>query len=442
MFEIGRELKRFFSPAPRRDGLCPGDPALLELLDLNLLQNEGRSADVAAGRIGVKDRSERLVSASQVWREFARRTGDAAALRKAASCAEQAAGLARKEGRSEAVRRAICEQAEVALLGADLFGENGLNAAAEFLMGQASDAFRTRGLAASLAARKAMPSGELSEVQAAVTTFERALAGLNIKRRNEAYTAARMRCDRAEFLTACGARLREAQLMRTALIDLDKAQAALDGAYHPLTLARVQEVRAAALVRLGELEGDVTPIFEGVEVIGLAIDLLTPDHSPMDWARLHHSLGVALLALGDAGASEAAYDRAMQAFARALNVLNAAPTVALRTIAAQDRADCLVRRAETRGDAVALDEAEAILRGELAALRAPPDPIVWAVLQLNLAKVYMAQVTARGRDRGESARAAEALLAALDVFAERGLRTLADAAQSNLEALREGSRAH
>ena len=44
MFEIGRELKRFFSPPQRRDGLCPGDPSLLELLDLRLLQNEGRSA--------------------------------------------------------------------------------------------------------------------------------------------------------------------------------------------------------------------------------------------------------------------------------------------------------------------------------------------------------------------------------------------------------------
>ena len=64
------------------------------------------------------------------------------------------------------------------------------------------------------------------------------------------------------------------------------------------------------------------------------------------------------------------------------------------------------------------------------------------MLQLNLARVYMAQAGARGRDRGEAARAAEALLAALDVFAERGLRSLSAAAQAGLDALRETSRAH
>ncbi len=162
----------------------------------------------------------------------------------------------------------------------------------------------------------------------------------------------------------------------------------------------------------------------------------------MDWARLHHSLGVAQLALAESGAIEGAFERALQSFAQALRALKAAPTVALRTIVAQDRAGCLVRRAEIRGDALALDEAEAILRGELAALRAPPEPVAWAVLQLNLARVYMAQAEARGHDRGEAGRAGEALSAALDVFAERGLHGLASASQSGLETLREASWAH
>ena len=42
MFEIGRELKRWFSASALkdgvRDGFCVGDESLLELLDLNLLQ--------------------------------------------------------------------------------------------------------------------------------------------------------------------------------------------------------------------------------------------------------------------------------------------------------------------------------------------------------------------------------------------------------------------
>ncbi|MDB5449955.1 MAG: hypothetical protein JWQ52_1083, partial [Phenylobacterium sp.] len=48
MFEFGRELKRLFGAeraAPFADGLTGGDSSLLELLDLKLLIQEGRSAD-------------------------------------------------------------------------------------------------------------------------------------------------------------------------------------------------------------------------------------------------------------------------------------------------------------------------------------------------------------------------------------------------------------
>jgi hypothetical protein len=156
----------------------------------------------------------------------------------------------------------------------------------------------------------------------------------------------------------------------------------------------------------------------------------------MDWARLHHAHGLAIAALGEAGDSELAFERALHSFGKALAVLNATPNVALRTMAVQDRAACLVRRAEIKGDRFALDEAEAALRGELAVLKPGPDPVAWAVLQLNLARVYMAQAEARGRDHGEAERAGEALSAALDVFAERGLHSLQVAADNGLQRLR------
>ena len=98
MFEFGRELRRWFggetSPGPFQDGLTGGDGALLELLELDMLRTEAKAADVAAGRISAKDRPARQLEAAFVWREIARRTGDAAALRKAASHAEQAAAQA------------------------------------------------------------------------------------------------------------------------------------------------------------------------------------------------------------------------------------------------------------------------------------------------------------------------------------------------------------
>ena len=88
MFEFGRELRRWFAGetiGPTQDGLTGGDGALLELLDLDLLRAEARSADIAAGRMNVRDRAQRQLEAAVVWREVARRTGDALALRKAAS---------------------------------------------------------------------------------------------------------------------------------------------------------------------------------------------------------------------------------------------------------------------------------------------------------------------------------------------------------------------
>ncbi|MDB5494435.1 MAG: hypothetical protein JWP86_1772, partial [Phenylobacterium sp.] len=62
MFELGREIFRRLAPErlkPIADGLTGGDATLLELLDLKLLQQEGRAADVAAGRVGAKDRAHR-----------------------------------------------------------------------------------------------------------------------------------------------------------------------------------------------------------------------------------------------------------------------------------------------------------------------------------------------------------------------------------------------
>ena len=111
MFEFGRDLKRLFGVDAEggfkgawREGLTGGDTSLLELLDVRLLANEARSADVVAGRIGAKDRGARLLEAAVVWRELARRSGDATALRKGADLA--AAGGKSPERLDEALDQA------------------------------------------------------------------------------------------------------------------------------------------------------------------------------------------------------------------------------------------------------------------------------------------------------------------------------------------------
>jgi hypothetical protein len=437
MFEIGRGLGRFFHSGAPRDGLSLGDESLLELLDLDLLTVEARSADVAAGRIGEGDKSRRLIEAAAVWRELARRTGDPAALRKAAASAEQAGKLAKGQRRGAVEAQAICEQARCGLVGADLFGEEGLHAAADHILKHAETTHELRALHASVKARLALGEADPVALHVAAEDFEAALADRQARLRP--CERLRLRLERAEFLTAAGARLGDASLIGLALAELAELISSLDGAYNPLRLARAHELRALALLELADMRGDAAAALSALEALDAAIELTLPDHSPLDWARMQHGRGLALTILAEAGEDERAYLKALQAFGQALGVVGKSQHLALRAQAVQDRVACMVRQAEAKTDLYALDEAEAVLRGELAALKSPPDPLAWAVLQLNLARIYEAQGKARGASRDERARASEALIAALDVFSEMGRRTLANLAAEGLERLREGA---
>ena len=98
---------------------------------------------------------------------------------------------------------------------------------------------------------------------------------------------------------------------------------------------------------------------------------------------------------------------------------------------------CLVRRAELTADLEGLAEAEASLRVELSLADAAIDPVAWAVRQLSFAQICEARLAITGsQSAARSADIGLALSAAMDVFAERGLRSLTDAAARGLERLR------
>jgi hypothetical protein len=89
-------------------------------------------------------------------------------------------------------------------------------------------------------------------------------------------------------------------------------------------------------------------------------------------------------------------------------------------------------RAERLGDLTALGRAESAFKAELSATRPERDPVSWAVLQVNLARVYEARA---GLEGGFTAREAAvyAYGSALDVFSEHGMRTLSASAAAGLE---------
>jgi tetratricopeptide (TPR) repeat protein len=216
--------------------------------------------------------------------------------------------------------------------------------------------------------------------------------------------------------------------------------ARLDPAYEPLTWARAQEIRALSRVAQGELSGQASAIADGVRLLVDILEYLVEDHSPLDWARVQQALGSALQALGEASESDAAYDQAQAAFDRALRVYDRRPALTARSTVANNRAACLARRAERKGDLAVLGEAEEAFKAELTAGPARHDPLAWAVAQMNLARLYEARDEIRGRADDRDA-ALLALHEALEVFLERGLKGLAEGATAAIERLKTPERA-
>ncbi len=445
MFDFSRDLKRLFATDGPRDGLTGGDASLLEMLDLTLLRAEAKAGDVAAGRVSARDPSQRRLDAAMVWRELARRTGDALAIRRAAESAEKAAEGFKREGRNRGWAAARLEQAQAALLGAELFGDDGLNAAAETALREVrkvapSSAVSSiaSGRLARLEVRDALAAGDYAQVLAAAAKFDTPIMALEGHLKVRAVgkvEVAHLRCDRAELLLAAGARLKDTRLYHTALEGMDILAERLDPTYEPLTWARVQEVRGAALCGLGDLSGQVEDVIDGIEVMVEALEAGGPDHSPLDWARLQHAMAHGLETLGEASDADRAFEHALGAYDRALWATREQPALGLRVALSQNRAGCLARRAEMAADVGLLDEAVNSLRGELANQSAGLDPVGWAVAQVNLARLYEARMQLPGANGDERSAAVLALSAALDVFGEHGLRTLSDQAARGLERL-------
>ncbi|MDB5461202.1 MAG: hypothetical protein JWO72_2943 [Caulobacteraceae bacterium] len=445
MFEFGRELKRLFeADTGPRDGVTGGDASLLELLDMDLLKGEARASDIAAGRISAKDPPQRRLQAARVWRELARRTGDPAALRNAVLGAEKAVQGFKGAARVKGWAAARCEQAMSAMLGADLFGDDGLNAAAEIALKDAiaaapssAAAALASGQLARLSARAALRGGDYEAVRRAAAAFDEPLAILTTHLRSKAVSKsmlADLRCDRAEMLLICAGRLKDVRLHEQAIAELDKLAGRLDSAYEPLAWARVQTLRASARVGAGETTGHIEDIAEGVEILVAALDALTPDHSALDWARIQQALALALQSLGEGSETDRAFEHALTCYDRALWATRRQPALMLRAALAHNRAQCLARRAELAADPGMIDEAIQALRCDLARLSPGRDPVGWAILQVDLAQLYVARLQLRGADADRAA-AGVALTSAIDVFGEHGLRSLIDQSYCTLDYL-------
>jgi hypothetical protein len=146
-------------------------------------------------------------------------------------------------------------------------------------------------------------------------------------------------------------------------------------------------------------------------------------------------LAIGLQALSELTLSEEVYDKAMEMYDHALK-RPMQKQLALRSQLVNNRAICLAKHAEIKGDLKSLDAAEKAFKNELRNTKPGEDPVGWAILQSNLARLYVA----RGDITGfmiERAEAAYALEAAHEIFVEHGMKGLAEATRLNLDRVRE-----
>ncbi|HWE47001.1 MAG TPA: hypothetical protein VG407_13330 [Caulobacteraceae bacterium] len=440
MFEFGRELKKALGA---NDALGEADPCLLELLDVQALAARGRAGDIDAGRVSAKHPFPLWLRSAAVWREHARRTGDVLALRRAAAAAVSAGRCAASPAEQA---RATLEQALTSLLGADLYGDEVLTGATRnsLKIAAATEADDLGGAKiehahARLVSRDALACGDYAKALEAAALFDcvvHKLDTLAAAHRCSAtrYEANLARIERADLLAGFGARLHDVKLLRRVEMNLAALLDQIDADYEPLLWVRGAEVLGAVETALGETQGHPETMARGAAILSKALERFTREHSPLDWARLQHALAVALQSLGDATENRAIYLEAERAFEDALEVVDGT-SLMLRAMTASNRAACLARRAERTGDLNALSVAETVFKGEAAKIDPNNDPVGWAVLQINLARIYEARADLLGGFSNRDA-AVYALEEAREVFCEHGLKTLAESATAGLERVR------
>jgi tetratricopeptide (TPR) repeat protein len=423
------------------------EPARLELIDLPLL--ETLVSDIPSPGA---QRPARLLEQCVMLREIARRNGQRPRLIQAAAAAQRAAQAVQKDQGRDAIRilaAARLQQALCALERSRLFAEDdGLDDARAHLNGAERALGESLGamggqfsgpnlMHARLIAAMALVKGDQAMMAAAVELFDRAISGMDSRVRATGvglHDLALARCERAEVVISLGQRLKDADHLQNAAKAMEALCGELDPDYLPQSFARAQILRGAALRALGECTGEAQLMKAAAGAFRAALDAIPVRHNPLDRARAAHGLGLAIQGLAEAASDERLYRPALFAMDRALVELPR-HGLPLRAVVAHDRAICLARRAERSGDLGALAEAEGAFKAELIEGRSSGDPVAWAVTQVALARIY--EVRADLSDApSERSKAAYALTEALDVFAERGLKSLSDVAQAALERVR------
>lgn len=403
MFEFGRDLRKLFEKARESDDL-----GWLELIGADLIEAEARRETTDAGRVSCARPFEAWMRASLLWRDHARRTGAAASLAKAASCASDAARHARTTDQTAA---AGLEAAEIHLARFDLFGgPERLIAATSDVQALNPDRAGTRAWAVALGARLAARRMDIDPSQdttAALVLFD---AARREQRHLPATVADELTLDWAGLALRVGIEQRDIVLLDRVGRDLRTLVEASTPEQRPITRARALTLAAVGLKALASLAEDTTAEAQGQALFDAAADQFTPDHSPLDWVAVQLAQGptqTPLLILAQAEA------------------MTREPGLILGAMTRERRLSAEASLAEAMGDVKAIQGLEAMVHRRLAAPVSRP-PLDWAADQIGMAHLMLA----RGRLTGTSVGAIGMVLAeAATTAREWGATGLAERAE-------------
>jgi len=451
MFEFGRELRRILGHnVMGTGGRTDPDTSLYELMNLEMLIAQGHILDAEISRVSSRNTFEPCLESALIWREYARRTGDALAVRKATSAAEKA-GSAATNGIDAA--RAARIQADICLLSYDLFETATLLDSAESLLAQARAAvdphhspildaaftLTESRLLIRLALRKGL-TPDLEPALEAMAHIDRAIEKYDQLVRQSGATrdkidAANARLERCDLLALVGIERSDSRLLKAVTKELRALKVRLDSHYEPLTSARITQRLALVQAHLGQIDGTPALVADALSLLGLKQDCTAYEHSPIDWLTHKHTMAQALQMLAGLTAEERLSDQALSLYDLALSK-PLQKGLSLRAALVNGRAACLTHRAELKGDLLSLDAAENTFKTELRRTNPNEDPVGWAIIQTHLARLYVSRGDLTGFMPGRT-EIAYALEAARDIFEEFGLKTLLGLTDQSLLRLRQ-----
>jgi hypothetical protein len=409
MFEFGKDVRRLFAQARESE-----DMGWLELIGVDLLAVEARALTTDGGRVSCARPSDTWRRASMLWRDHARRTGQADSLVRALTTADDALNAART-GDDRA--RAALARSMALLTRFDLFGDrDALAEAGEWSRLATPDRLSTLALSAGVHARIRARQARLSETAAdrmdAAALMDAALHALQ---RHSPTEADDLRLDRAALALEGGILQRDARLLDQAGRDLQALVEASSPDNRPLTRARALALCAAGLSALAGLADDRGALDSGRALFDAAADQFTPDHSPLDWVAVEVARAV------DPATPIEPLIKAESLTSGKGTVLGA---LAMDLLTAREVAACA-----THGDLLGLARLEIRVRRRLADRVGAPSAVDWAVDQIAMARVMIARAGLLGIDPDQ---AAFVLAEAAEAARDYGVPVLADRARALL----------